>query len=104
MLPCADKSNELQNHDQRSGRCLGEPEPVHHLTRFKPAVMKESLLRDVWEHGVGTARRGDRMRLGKPRFSEDTFRFVKLRVTEAYRDRVEEMKGWCDERRSSSIR
>jgi hypothetical protein len=46
-----------------------------------------------------TARRGDRMRLGKPRFSEDTFRFVKLRVTEAYRDRVEEMHGWCDERR-----
>jgi hypothetical protein len=46
-----------------------------------------------------TARRGDRMRLGKPRFSEDTFRFVKLRVTEAYRDRVEEMQGWCDERR-----
>src|SRR5438477_8046444 len=46
-----------------------------------------------------SARRGDRMRLGKPRFSEDTFRFVKLRVTEAYRDRVEEMKGWCDERR-----
>src|SRR5438876_6271543 len=46
-----------------------------------------------------TARRGDRMRLGKPRFSEDTFRFVKLRVTQAYRDRVEEMKGWCDERR-----
>ena len=46
-----------------------------------------------------TAKRGDRMRLGKPRFSEDTFRFVKLRVTEAYRDRVEEMQGWCDERR-----
>ena len=46
-----------------------------------------------------SARRGDRMRLGKPRFSEDTFRFVKLRVTEGYRDRVEEMQGWCDERR-----
>ena len=46
-----------------------------------------------------SARRGDRMRLGKPRFSEDTFRFVKLRVTEAYRDRVEEMQNWCDERR-----
>jgi hypothetical protein len=46
-----------------------------------------------------SARRGDRMRLGKARFSEDTFRFVKLRVTEAYRDRVEEMQGWCDERR-----
>jgi hypothetical protein len=46
-----------------------------------------------------SARRGDRMRLGKPRFSEDTFRFVKLRVTEGYRDRVEEMQSWCDERR-----
>ena len=46
-----------------------------------------------------SARRGDRMRLGKARFSEDTFRFVKLRVTEGYRDRVEEIQGWCDERR-----
>jgi len=25
--------------------------------------------------------------------------FVKLRVTKAYRDRVEEIKGWCDDRR-----
>jgi hypothetical protein len=45
------------------------------------------------------AKRGDRYRLGNARFSEDTFRFVKLRVTEAYRDRVEEIQGWCDERR-----
>ena len=45
------------------------------------------------------ARRGDRMRLGNPRFSDDTFRFVKLRVTEGYRGRVEEIQGWCDERR-----
>ena len=46
-----------------------------------------------------SARRGNRMRLANARFSEDTFRFVKLRVTEAYRDRVEEMQGWCGERR-----
>jgi hypothetical protein len=46
-----------------------------------------------------SARRGEGMRLGNARFSEDTFRFVKLRVTEAYRDRVEEIQGWCDERR-----
>jgi hypothetical protein len=45
------------------------------------------------------ARRGDRMRLGNPRFSDDTFRFVKLRVTETYRSRVEEIQTWCDERR-----
>ena len=46
-----------------------------------------------------SAHRGDRLRLGNARFSEDTFRFVKLRVTEAYRDRVEEIQNWCDERR-----
>jgi hypothetical protein len=45
------------------------------------------------------ARRGDRMRLGNPRFSDDTFRFVKLRVTETYRSRVEEIQNRCDERR-----
>lgn len=45
------------------------------------------------------ARRGDRMRLNNPRFSDDTFRFVKLRVAEAYRSRVEEIQAWCDERR-----
>ena len=45
------------------------------------------------------ARRGSRYRLGNARFSEDTFRFVKLRVTETYRTRVEEIQAWCDERR-----
>lgn len=45
------------------------------------------------------AHRGDRMRLNNPRFSDDTFRFIKLRVTEGYRGRVEEIQGWCDERR-----
>lgn len=65
-------------------------------------VDSESALLDFLDRQIIpylSARRGDRMRLGKPRFSEDTFRFVKLRVTEGYRDRVEEMQSWCDERR-----
>jgi hypothetical protein len=45
------------------------------------------------------ASRGEPFRLGKARFSDDTFRFVKLRVAETYRSRVEEIQGWCDERR-----
>jgi hypothetical protein len=45
------------------------------------------------------ARRGDRFSLGKSRYAEDLFRFVKLRVAEAYRGRVEEIQAWCDERR-----
>ena len=49
------------------------------------------------------ARRGDRMRLNNPRFSDDTFRFVKLRVAETYRGRVEEIQNWCDERRMLDV-
>jgi len=45
------------------------------------------------------ARNGKRMRLGNARFAEDTFRFLKLRVTEAYRAPVTDMQAWCDERR-----
>jgi len=46
-----------------------------------------------------SARRGEKFRLNDPRFSDDTFRFVKLRVAETYRSRVEEIQAWCDERR-----
>lgn len=45
------------------------------------------------------ARRGEKMRLGNPRYAEETFRHLKLRVAGTYRARVEEMQGWCDERR-----
>jgi hypothetical protein len=45
------------------------------------------------------ARRGEKFRLSNARFSDDTFRFVKLRVAETYRSRVEEIQAWCDERR-----
>jgi hypothetical protein len=45
------------------------------------------------------AGRGDRFPLGRSRYSEDLFRFVKLRVAETYRGRVEEIQAWCDERR-----
>ena len=45
------------------------------------------------------ARRGGRFRLGDSRYSDDTFRFVKLKVAEAYCSRVEEIQAWCDQRR-----
>jgi hypothetical protein len=46
-----------------------------------------------------STQRGDRLDLGDSRYSEDLFRFVKLRVAEVYRARVEEIQAWCDERR-----
>ena len=49
------------------------------------------------------ARRGSRFRLGNSRYSDDTFRFVKLRVAEPYRSRVEEIQTWCDQRRTLDL-
>ena len=49
------------------------------------------------------ARRGGRFRLGNGRYSDDTFRFVKLRVAEPYRSRVEEIQAWCDQRRTLDL-
>ncbi len=45
------------------------------------------------------ARRGRRYRLGDSAYCDDTFRFVRLSVAEGYRDRVEEIQAWCDQRR-----
>jgi hypothetical protein len=46
-----------------------------------------------------SAKRGEKYRLGNARFSEDTFRFVRLRIAEIYHPRVDEIQAWCDERR-----
>jgi hypothetical protein len=45
------------------------------------------------------AHRGSRLRLCNSRYSDDTFRFVRLKVADGYRSRVDEIQGWCDERR-----
>jgi len=45
------------------------------------------------------ARRGEGLRLANQDFAADTFRFVKLRVADSYHGRVEQIQGWCDQRR-----
>jgi hypothetical protein len=45
------------------------------------------------------ARRGRGFRLGDSAYSDDTFRFVKLKVADAYHGRLEEIQAWCDQRR-----
>lgn len=45
------------------------------------------------------ARRGGKFRLSNTREANETFRHLKLRVAASYRLRVDEMQGWCDERR-----
>ena len=82
------------------------PKPAAAKPAAKPAApadpASEAVLIEFIERQILPylrAGRGDRMRLNNPRFSDDTFRFVKLRVAEGYRGRVEEIQAWCDERR-----
>lgn len=75
-------------------------------TSAKPQVASDTVSQSVLVEFLDeqvlpylSARRGDRFRLGTNRYSEEVFRFVKLRVSEIYRARVEEIQAWCDERR-----
>ena len=43
--------------------------------------------------------RATRMRLGDKRSSDDIFRLLRLNVSENFRGKVDELQGWCDDRR-----
>jgi hypothetical protein len=81
-----------------------QPQPAAAATKPAPATDPESeaALVEFLEQQILpylAADRGDKLQLGKSRYSEELFRFVRLRVGETYRGRVEEIQSWCDERR-----
>jgi hypothetical protein len=45
------------------------------------------------------ARRGDSHRFANPKAAEDTFRLLRKQVTERWREKVDCMYQWCDDRR-----
>src|SRR5260370_25219646 len=59
MIPRAEKTDELQNHDQRTRRGLDKTEPIQHLGRGQPMIMLDRLLRDIREHRIGAAESDD---------------------------------------------
>jgi hypothetical protein len=77
----------------------GFPEPEQEITTdaASEATLVEFIERQLLPYL--TARRGEKFRLGNSRYADDTFRHLNLRVAGPYRARVEEMQGWCDERR-----
>ncbi len=70
MLPAAHEPDELQNHDERARRRLRQAESVHHLPGLEPAVMRERLLRDVRQDGVGAPESDNRGLAEKNAFLE----------------------------------
>jgi hypothetical protein len=49
------------------------------------------------------AKRGDKLLLGAQRVSDDQFRFLKISVSADVKDKVEQLQGWCDERRQLDL-
>ena len=50
-----------------------------------------------------SARRATRLKLAKQRESDSLFRGLKINVSSKWRPRVEELQGWCDDRRGIDI-
>ena len=54
---CSHEADELENHDQRTGRGLGHAETIQHLSGLQPSERVDSLLCDVGQDGVRAAER-----------------------------------------------
>jgi len=50
-----------------------------------------------------SARRGEKMMLGAQRVSDDQFRLLKISVSAGLQGTVEQLQGWCDERRQLDL-
>ena len=78
-----------------------EAAPLEPGDPVSEAVLADFLDRQVLPY----LRAGDsnRRRLGNPRYSEDIFRMIKLRVAAEYTPHIEEIQAWCDQRRMLDI-
>jgi hypothetical protein len=49
------------------------------------------------------ARKGRRFKLGRAQTAEELFRILRASVQEEYREKVDEMRRWCDQRRQMDL-
>jgi hypothetical protein len=101
----ASTADELSTATAGAKMLVGSPitaAPIGTATAPAPDPESETVLVEFLEWQVLPylrARRGGKFRLNNSRFSDDTFRFLKLQVGAPYRSRIEEIQAWCDERR-----
>ena len=55
MIPTAEEPNELQDHDERTGRRFGKPESIEHLIGTEPLIVFDRQLRDIGEDCIRPA-------------------------------------------------
>jgi hypothetical protein len=80
-------------------------EPTSALMESAPDSSVQELKRFMDEKALPylMARRGEKWLLGSQRVSDDEFRLLKMSVEVEWRERVEQLQSWCDERRQLDL-
>ncbi|MFL6527269.1 MAG: hypothetical protein ACJ8IQ_04150 [Chthoniobacterales bacterium] len=91
-----------------SARAMPPPPPEAPLSApaIESDIASEATLLEFIEKQVLPylqATNGEHFRFNNARFAEETFRMAKVRVAPAYRERVAQLQGWCDERRMQDL-
>ncbi len=76
-----------------------ESTPVAVSADASVSVILEFLDEECLPYLESTRHRGTRMRLGNQRASDDIFRMLRLNASEVFRAKLDELQGWCDDRR-----
>ena len=63
------------------------------------SVLIEFLDEECRPYLVASRHRATRMRLGDRKAGDDVFRILRLNVSENFRGKLDELHGWCDDRR-----
>jgi hypothetical protein len=84
---------------------VAEPPTVAIVAELPPDPSMQVLTEFLDEAALPylNAHRGERLLLGAQRVSDDQFRLLKISVGAAWQDKVEQLQGWCDERRQLDL-
>ena len=71
MVPTAEETDELQDHDEGAGGGFGEAKAIEHLRSGEPTEIFDCLLGNVGQNGIGTTEGNHRGLTEEDGFLED---------------------------------
>jgi hypothetical protein len=77
----------------------GAPAAVAVVADSSVDVLLEFLHEECLPYLEASRRQATRMRLADKKAGDDVFRILRLNVSENYRGKLDELQGWCDDRR-----
>lgn len=85
------------------GTAVAEPPAAVARAAVDPSIQMFRQFMDETALPYLAARRGEKLTLGSQRASDDQFRLLKMCVTPGEQPKVEQLQGWCDERRQLDL-